>query len=382
MNKRILCVDDDPRVLTAYRRNLELLFELHTAPGGEEGLRMLGVNGPYAVVVADMQMPRMNGLEFLMQVQQNAPETVRIMLTGNADQRTAADAVNQGNVYRFLSKPCPPEMLALALDAGVQQYHAAESERDLLENTLQGSVRVLTEILASVDPASFGRGELLRDGMRRVLWLMDRPVTWECEVAALLSQIGSVTVPGPVLAKARKGEALQPTERDMVVRIPAAGSNLLASIPRLEGVARILLYQQKGFDGSGFPHDGVSGEAIPIAARILKILTDLQDLESQGRPRTIALAELRRRKGRYDDRILGAACECFGEPQPVMASESDAPRAVSLAELRVGHLLRSDLVTRDGMLFAVAGSRMTAVLLEKIRNFARINSIQEPIWVC
>ena len=87
-------------------------FKIDTAIGGAPALAMMRGRSPYGVVVADMQMPVMNGIEFLMELERRAPDTIRIMLTGNADQKTARDAVNQGHIFRFLTKPCPREELA------------------------------------------------------------------------------------------------------------------------------------------------------------------------------------------------------------------------------------------------------------------------------
>ena len=115
MNK-ILFVDDEPAILRSYQRYIGLDYEVDTALGGEKGLEMLEENGPYGVVVSDMRMPGMNGAEFLSVVRQNFPESVRMLLTGQADMSDTIDAVNNGRIYRFLTKPCPPETLGQALD--------------------------------------------------------------------------------------------------------------------------------------------------------------------------------------------------------------------------------------------------------------------------
>ena len=147
MNRKVLCVDDDMHVLNALQRNLRKQFTIDTALGGEQALALIEQQGPYAVIVADMRMPGMDGVQFLSKAQEKAPDTVRIMLTGNADQQTAIEAVNQGHVYQFLTKPCPLEMLAVALGGGAKQYEWVMAEHELLEHTLSGSVKVLTEIL-------------------------------------------------------------------------------------------------------------------------------------------------------------------------------------------------------------------------------------------
>lgn len=104
MADRVLCVDDDPNILEGYKRQLRKEFELATAVGPEQGLRMVTEQGPFAVVVSDLQMPGMNGIDFLAQVRTHEPDTVRMLLTGNAELQAAIDAINQGQIFRFLTK--------------------------------------------------------------------------------------------------------------------------------------------------------------------------------------------------------------------------------------------------------------------------------------
>ena len=121
-----------PTCLQAFQRQLRKDFDLVAACGGQEGLDALGSHGPFAVIVSDMRMPGMDGIEFLAQARKRAPDSVRIMLTGCADQRTAINAVNTGRIFRFLAKPCPPEALANALREGIAQYRLITAEKDLL----------------------------------------------------------------------------------------------------------------------------------------------------------------------------------------------------------------------------------------------------------
>src|ERR687883_1975197 len=130
MAEKILCVDDEVNVLSAYQRSLRKDFDIHVANGGREGLETIKKNGPFAVIVSDMRMPEMDGVQFLARAKELAPESIRIMLTGNSDQQTAMEAVNEGHIFRFLTKPCPPEMLAKALTAGLEQYQLVRAERE------------------------------------------------------------------------------------------------------------------------------------------------------------------------------------------------------------------------------------------------------------
>jgi CheY-like chemotaxis protein len=195
MNSKILFIDDDTNLLEAVERNLRLKFNLVTAASGEAGLAKMANEGPFSVVVADMQMPGMNGVQVLTEAQKRFPDTVRLMLTGNADQQTAVEAVNKGHVFQFLTKPCPTEMLTFALQTSLKQYRLITAERELLEKTLNGSVKLLTEVFSLIDPHSFGRGESLRSYMRAYVSSLTLANSWEFEIAAMLSQLGTVTVP-------------------------------------------------------------------------------------------------------------------------------------------------------------------------------------------
>lgn len=381
MSTRILCVDDDANILAGYQRSLRKQIDLEVAVGPEAGLEALKSNGPFAVVVADMQMPGMNGIDFLIETRKLAPDSVRMMLTGNADQRTAVEAVNRGHVFRFLTKPCPPEDFALVLQTGLRQYELITAEKQLLEQTLNGSVNMLTEILALTDSAAFGRSQTLRNEMRVFLDGIGAPSSWACEMAALLSPAGQVTIPPDILARSRAGAVLKLNEQEIVNRAPETAANLLKNIPRLEPVAEIIRYQGKHFDGAGFPQDDVAGEQIPIGSRILHLLLALEDYDRRGVSRQDALNEMQRLPGRYDPRVIDAAFKCF---DIYLAQTTDAVariKEIPFRELHAGMVLAADLYTKNEILLMGAGCTLTPVMLEKVRNFARLYGILEPITV-
>ncbi len=187
MADKILCVDDDPNILEGYKRQLRKEFELATAVGPEQGLRMVTEQGPFAVVVSDLQMPGMNGIEFLTQVRTHEPDTVRMLLTGNAELQATIDAINQGQIFRFLTKPCTPEALANALKAGLAQHRLITAERELLEQTLSGSIRVLSEVLALVNPEAFGRSARITRYVESIAENLHVSELWSIKTAAMLS---------------------------------------------------------------------------------------------------------------------------------------------------------------------------------------------------
>jgi response regulator RpfG family c-di-GMP phosphodiesterase len=381
MKNRILFVDDDPNLLAAFQRNFRKQFVFDTAVGGSEALLLVQTDGPYAVVVADMNMPGMNGIELLERVQTRSPESVRLMLTGNADQQTAVDAVNRGAVFRFLNKPCPPEELAKAVEDALKQYEIQRIERELLDGTVSGSVRMLTDVLGMVAPDALGRGQLLRESMSRIIGATNAAPAWELELSAMLMNIGYAVVPPHMLRKLGAGVDLLPQERRILQRTPQVGHDLLAGIPRLQTVARNILYQATHFDGTGFPEDGLAGASLPLGARLLKILNDRLDLENDGVVKIRALEAMRAREGHYDPVLLE---QCFGCMSDFMATTITKERPVLTLQIRhlvPGDVLVSDVLMRDGPTLLRAGGTLTAMIIRRLLNFSELGEVQEPIFV-
>jgi response regulator RpfG family c-di-GMP phosphodiesterase len=381
MNPEILFVDDEPDLLAGIQRSLKKEFTVDTAVGGGAALEMLRGRSPYAVVVADMRMPGMNGVELLVEMERRSPDTIRIMLTGNADQETARDAVNQGHIFRFLTKPCPREDLSSALRAGLKQYQLVTAERDILEKTLNGSTRILSDILAMHDPDAFGKSQRLREYMRAFAQHLQLKQTWDLELAAMLSHIGCVTIPQGVLAKSRLSQQLTGIETDMVKRVPQIGYNLLSHIPRLESVAKVILYQNKNYDGTGFPLDNVVGEDIPIGARILRVLQDLVAFESAEASKGKALENMLRFPGRYDPRVVESVAAVFDVCLDRATPAETHSKLVRITHLRVGSVFVAEARMRNGSMIVPAGTEVSPMLLEKLRNFAQLGNLEEPMKV-
>ena len=130
MTGKVLFVDDEPLVLDALRRMLHDKFHIYTANSGEKGLASVEQNGPFAVVISDMRMPGMNGAEFLAHIRKDAPDTVRMLLTGFTDLDAAIAAVNEGNIFKFLTKPCRKDALVSAIDLGLAQYRSTVAGKE------------------------------------------------------------------------------------------------------------------------------------------------------------------------------------------------------------------------------------------------------------
>ncbi|MDC0358228.1 response regulator [Oligoflexia bacterium] len=385
MSEKVLFVDDEPNILTAFTRQLRKhsTFSISTATGGKRGLALIEEQGPFAVVVSDMRMPGMDGIEFLGEVRKVAPNTVRMMLTGNTDQETAVTAVNKGNIFRFLTKPCSTEDLANTVEDAIKHYRLITAEKDLLQNTLSGSIKVLTDILSITDPAAFGQNMSLRDPIRKLAKHMNCKRVWEMEFAAMLADIGCISVPAMLVTRLKKGQPLIPDEEKIVERIPEVSSKLLANIPRLENVSKIVLYQNKHFDGTGFPADKVAGEDIPLGARILKVVKDHVTEQSKGCDPEVALNKLSSKRGWYDPAILEGLAQFISGEEPETEAAVAAPQIIEIQpeDISIGQKLLTDLETTDGVLLIPAGVTITEPLIDRMRNYAVLIGLKGPIKV-
>jgi ActR/RegA family two-component response regulator len=153
VDNKILFVDDDTLILEGYRRLLHQEFSVSTAIGGQQGLAVLSTSGPFAVVISDMRMPGMNGAEFLAKVRNKTPDTVRMLLTGYSDLEAAIKAVNQGSIFRYLSKPCEKEEIVKAIESGLAIYRQTAADKELIKKA-----QLLNHSALGWDTEDFARG--------------------------------------------------------------------------------------------------------------------------------------------------------------------------------------------------------------------------------
>jgi response regulator RpfG family c-di-GMP phosphodiesterase len=375
---RILLVDDEPNVLDAFRRQLRREFEVETAVGAAKGLFALGQEEPFEVIVSDFLMPGINGAEFLAAARKVAPDTTRMLLTGHTDLADTAVTVNQGQVFRMLLKPVDHETMTAALNDCVAQHRLVVSGRELLEHTLNGSVKALTDVLALASPGAFGRANRLSRMASAVLDAarIDVQERWAVELAVRLSQIGVVSLPPAVADKLDDGTELSEAEQAMVDNLPEVAVQLISGVPRLAPVAEAIGYSRKNFDGSGTPPDDRAGAAIPLGGRLIRLVQDHDALLTQGLSPAGALAMLNARAGRYDPVLL----EALGS---AASATDESVRAVSLRELRPGMVLAAAVLSRSQVRLVGAGQEVTVSLITRLRNFAALeDGVEEPLLVC
>jgi response regulator RpfG family c-di-GMP phosphodiesterase len=363
--EKILLVDDEQSVLDGFRRQLRNNFDIDTAISGNEGLKKIAVGGPFAVIISDMRMPVMDGITFLLQVCKAAPESVRMMLTGNSDQQTAVDAINRGAIFRFLAKPCSPENLTMAIEAGIKQYRLVTAEKELLEQTLMGSINILMDILSLAYPAGFSQAIRLRKYATQIARKLNLFEPWRYELAAMLSSIGFINMPTETIEKYMAGAPLSKGEEEMAAAIPQNTGTLLANIPRLSIVAAMIA-QRDLVDKE--PLDFASreeAEMIRIGAKILKVITSFDILLIQNYEPKNAIKMMTKGDALYNSAILG------------VLKTIDFPHKggglvvsyVKVNELRKGMIIDTDIFNSRGVLIIPKGYEANEMTVERLNNF-------------
>lgn len=375
MSEMVLLVDDDANVLEGYKRHLRKDFALDTAVGPEEGLRMISEGGPYVVVVSDFVMPGMDGIKFLTQVREQSKDCVRILLTGNVSFSSAIQAINQGQIFRFLTKPCPPEFLASALTDALKQYKLITAERELLEQTLSGSIRVLCDMLSFVNPEAFGRSSRITRSVQSIAERLQLPDPWPTTTAAMLSQIGCVILPEIVLDKVYRGDVLTAEETQLYKQHPFIGADLIAAIPRMKPVAEIIRFQDKPYSGTVTSEDPYIGEGIPIGARILKVSLDFDALLASGKTQAEAIEHLNEQKDQYDPKVLDSLI--IGLSEDVKYEVKPA----GVIDLRDGMILVENIQSSKGELLASKGQEVNQTMRIRLLSLTKSCTIKEPFMV-
>lgn len=383
--RRILCVDDERNVLSGLRRELGWDFEVLTAPGGAEALELLEdeqEDGGIPLVISDMRMPGMDGAEFLEQVRRRYPDTVRILLTGQADIESSVRAVNHGRIWRFLTKPCPSETLREIVREGLRQHDLQRAEKVLLEQTLKGAVRALTATLAMVKPDAFGVGERIRERARMITDSLAKDTEiedrWAIDIAADLALVPLMTLPDETLGRFLHDRPATGQELALLQRLPEVTERLLGQIPRIEPVQAALRYHLQRYDGKAWPQDGVAGDDLPLSARILRVASDFERLlNNRGETRKSVLTTLVSRKGVYDPKCLAALVDSLATAR----SERRVVEVSRLIELTIGAVVEKDVLTRGGTAVVKAGARITQGLKERLHNFEEGVGLRLPLTV-
>jgi response regulator RpfG family c-di-GMP phosphodiesterase len=368
---QVLCVDDEPRIIDGLVLHLRKDYDVHTAANGEAALKQLRAMRGAAVVVSDMRMPGMNGATLLQQVRQSYPEATRILLTGEGGRAAAVLAVNQGQIFRFLTKPCPPAQLREAIEAGVIQNRLFQAERAVLQETVIGCIRALIDVLAIANPVAFGRARRVKRLVTEFAATLESSDFWQLEAAAMLSQIGYISLPTELVDKLYYGERLTGEEQTLAGGIPQVAINLLEHIPRLEPVTQILTALTWTDEQVRRLGEGTIG----LATRILGLVLEYDVLIAQGSTVDLAIQSLLARRGRFSAQLIEQFAALVGA-----AATTSEVRELPLRQVHAGMTILQDVRTHLGTLLVPRGFEVTAAFLERAGNFGP-EILAEPVRV-
>lgn len=355
--KRVLFVDDDATLLRMINRNMRCVYDLSFAESGADALELIADSEEFPVIVTDMQMPGMSGLQFIQHVEKASPDSICIMLTGNQDVDTASLAINEGKVFKFLNKPVEMSGIRDAVNLALDQYSARQAERELLRDTLSGAIQVLAEILetrfseiGSLMPKVTSVLDSASDATDIELNLYDR-------LATRFAVLGLALLDHDLVESLFHGEVETEKVVQSVVSSSTSMARLLSKIPRLESSVSTLSLMDHPTTGE-ITSPKISADQ--SRANLLKIsvtaaILDLREDRGQLRERlTDALPGL-------PDEVLKALTQEDVDTKPLQQLE------VPVCDLRAKMILIQPLYSTNGMQLLSGGTQLTATLLERLK---------------
>lgn len=374
--EKILIVDDDAELLTGLRRLLRTKFKIFTSTSPMDAISIFKTKGPFAVVVADMHMPNINGIQFLAGVRKASADTIRMLLTGDSDLETAVNAVNEGEIFRYLLKPCPPETMIGALEAALKQFRLVNADRILLGNTLDTSIQTLTDIMAMARPCAFGRAKRVRNYVTQIVEYLKLPEAWRFELAASLSQLGLVSIPEETIERYTKNDILTDDEKRMISGHPAIGQGLVVNIPRLENVAEMIGRQLEPCGNFRLdPKNPAAADEIVLGSALLKVANFFDILMTSGKSRDEAVAIMSRAPNEYEP-LLTRLLHNIN-----VSVRQSASKPVKVAELREGQLIAEDIKTKDDRVLIPKDTVINQAVRHTLLNFHRQNQLGELVRI-
>jgi CheY-like chemotaxis protein len=364
---KVLMLDDEPNVLSAYKRSVGRTFDLHTFEKGSEALDALRADPQVPVVVTDMRMPEMDGLQFVIKARSVAPDSIFVMLTGNADQQTAINAINQGKVFRFLNKPCEGKELEECIRTCYAQYQLLQAEKVLLRDTLAGSVQLMLELIAISNPRIAERAKRVRSVVQHLISELGQQSNAMLTLASSFSMIGCLAVHSTT----DEGDQL---DEETLSAAAATGERLLERIPRLKPVAAIVGNQR---DNGMLPESLGQSTLAEYGGKVLCFAVDwVAECERSDSNYADGLSSIRNSDGvKYDPELFHAAERLIMagilEPSNALFEEL----SVEPLEIKVGDKLLEPIQTKEGSLLLAAGCEVTRTLAERLRGFHRMGML-------
>lgn len=371
--EKILFVDDEADILSSFKRQFRKKADISTALSGQEALDLIDSEDEFAVIVSDMRMPNMDGAQFLEKARRRSPNSIRILLTGQTDLNSAIAAINKGQIFSFLTKPCPQEVLQDTLKSAIRQYRLINSEKDLLENTVRGSIELLSELLAIVKPNVFSNFNRIKKYIRHMASELGEKNTWDFEVAGMLYALGYLTLPEELIEKAlNPNSELSSHEKIVMQDIPLISSKLINHIPRLENIAEMVRLSNKVNHLIHKDAGAIEGRIL-LGADMLKIALLFDNLLESGHNHKSAIALLEK-----NDEVRQ---ELIGKLSTLQPENEDSTITVKVDNLLPGMVLLENMVTDNNSTLLAKGTELTEELLVRIKLYTRNQKISRPIKI-
>jgi response regulator RpfG family c-di-GMP phosphodiesterase len=410
----ILVLDDDEIILVALHETLRTEnYRVVTTTSAFEALDFLRQRS-FAVIISDQRMAEMTGLEFLSQAKEIQPHASRILITGVLTLKTVIDAINTGEIFRFIAKPWLREELLATIQNAFQRYEMVLNNEALRENTLQLNARLaetnadmqqqLRELLeksSALDEAN----KALRNNFDHSLKLLHTVITAydprlgeetratvelleqmaetgqfsEEERRALLAagwlhHIGLINLPRDLIRRSRDNpESLEENEGRLVAAHPIYGQTLADNVDPSGQTGAIIRSQHERWDGEGYP-DNLAGEAIPLLARHLSVASFFVE---SGRNRESTIETILQESGKAFDpesvRLFLKATRMVRLPRKV--------RDVLLSELQPGMVLAKGIYSPNGLLLIPESATLNETTLQKIQRHNLADPINQRLLV-
>lgn len=378
MKPCVLFVDEDQSALNTYARLVRNMIEVRAVTTATAALDALKEPVVYAAVVTEELLPDGRGFDILTKVAAESPDTARIMLTASDDPKVPIEAINGAGVFRFLTKPCKPEVFIRAIGDALGHTMRLRQARELREQVGDGVVEMLAGFHTGIEPVLAERATQLRTRVREVALKMKLPFTADLEIGALLMRLGVATIPKHVRDKLHSGERLEPGEAELVDRIPEVIAHLLDHNPRLHGVVEILRHEARVLVQDPDAPRAATRKDVPLAARILRALADIHILEEFGLTTSAALVRIRGVVGRYDSDVLKAIEHLYADPNAMAAALMEE---LMVMDLIAGMVLAADAISHEGVPLVSKGTALTPTHIEHLRLYAELGEVAEPVYV-
>lgn len=408
----ILFIDDNMELIQELAAHFFSKYNVVTAQNGEEGLKILKHQGPFAAVICNIKMPGMDGISFLYNVRKLAPNTRRIVMSSVAEHETLIRAINKARVYHFIQKPCPPAMLEMIIDKAVNRYGFISAQKDMIAKTLMSVTQAYRDILAMTNPIAYSRSSHVASIVEQLSKILNLRNAWIYQHAGLLSQVGCVKIPPETMEKVFTNQQLSSIDQKLLTEYPRWSYELINKLPKMDLIAEMILKQQDDFNGPPMPEAPKLSEEekmaikegtmeapepydyyavenltylgditlrppVEIGAELLRVAADFETFISSGHDieGAIDALKLRNKDNSYNPLIINAL---YHVNLPEVTKKIIE---IPINQLSKQMTFEHDVLSKCGALLARKGKSYNNTYQELFEKYFEQNNIPETIYV-